>query len=138
LKDYELIEYEETILAPLVSTNANEALALAESVIGKANLDTEPPSPAEIIIFSALHNAASTAKVDTHPALFVWFAKVADTAWAKAGTEKATSLTTVKLLKISAKARKKTLAAEELGERMSIKNIKAGVEMKVPKAGQDM
>ncbi|KAF8545415.1 tRNA synthetases class I (M)-domain-containing protein [Trichophaea hybrida] len=137
LKDNALIEHEESVLTTSVSTNTNEVLALAESVIGKTIWGSEPPSPAEVIIFSTLYSVASSAKSDTHPAVSAWFAKVAGTAWAKAGTEKVTTLI-AKPVKMSRGARKETPAVEEFVERMSIKNIKVGVEMKVPKAGQDI
>ena len=144
LKDQALIEYEETILSTCASKNADRFLALAESVIVKANLTTEPPSPAELIIFSTLYHVASTAKIDPHPALSAWFSKVVRSSWAKAGIEKATVLTTVeprKKILTTAEPRKKIRKApaiEDTSERVLVKKIKAGVEMKIPKAGEEM
>ena len=134
LKDHALIEYEETVLSTCASKNPDGVLALAESVIVKANLTTEPPSPAELIIFSTLYNVASTAKIYAHPALSAWFSRVVKSSWAKAGIEKATVLTTV----VPQKKTRKTPAVEDTSERVLVKKIKAGVEMKLPKAGEEM
>ena len=136
LKNYALIEYEESVLSPAVAKNAEEALVLAEAAIRKAHLGTNPPSPAEIIIFSTLYNIASKAKVDKYPALSAWFAKVVSTNWAKHGIEKVAISTTVKPTKKSKGAPAKEEDATP--GRVYVKKLKEGVQMKIPKPGEDM
>jgi len=134
LKDYALIEYEETVLSPAVSTNALEALALAELVIVKNNLAAEPPSPAEIVLFSTLYDIASTAKIHARPALAAWFSRVVGTPWARAAIEKVAVLTTVEPTKKS----KSAPAAEDTSERVYVKKIKEGTAMRIPDEGEPM
>jgi methionyl-tRNA synthetase len=139
LKDNALLEFEESILASLVAKKSDEALTVAESAIAKAALTTEVPSPAEIAFFATLYDVASTAKVDTHPALSAWFVKVLNTQWAKSGIEKVAALTTVKPTKISKGAKKESATAvEDSTPREMIQKLKPDVQMKIPKEGEDM
>jgi methionyl-tRNA synthetase len=135
LKDYALIEFEESVLSSALEKSAEEALTLAESVIEKAGLGTEPPSPAEIIIFSTIYDIASTAKVDTHPALSAWFTNVVKTSWAKAGIEKVAVSTSIKPIK---KSKGSAAPAEETAPRKMEKKLREGIQMKVPKEGEKM
>ncbi|KAI5797246.1 tRNA synthetases class I (M)-domain-containing protein [Pyronema domesticum] len=139
LKDNALLEFEESILASLVAKKSDEALTIAESTIAKATLTTEVPSPAEIAFFATLYDVASTAKVDTYPALSAWFVKVLNTQWAKSGIEKVAALTTVKPTKISKGAKKESATAvEDSTPREMIQKLKPDVQMKIPKEGEDI
>lgn len=113
------------MLSGAVTSNPDEALKLAESAILTASLATEAPSPAEIVIFSTLYDIASTAKVESYPALSAWFSKVVCSEWAKNGIEKVTASTTVKPVKPSKGAAKAS-------------KVKEGIEMKIPKLGEEM
>lgn len=132
LKDYALIEFEETVLSPQIPRTSEEILRLAESLIVKFSLSTEPPSPAEIVLFSTLYSIAPSAKLDTNLALSAWFTRVTGTAWAKAGVEKATALTTVKPVTISKGAQ----GSKSLPRKPDVKKIKEGIAMKIPKLGE--
>jgi methionyl-tRNA synthetase len=134
LKDYALIEFEETVLSPQIPRTSEEILRLAESLIVKFSLSTEPPSPAEIVLFSTLYSIAPSAKLDTNLALSAWFTRVTGTAWAKAGVEKATALTTVKPVTISKGAQ----GSKSLPRKPDVKKIKEGIAMKIPKLGEAM
>lgn len=148
LKENALIEFEETVLAQLVKTNAEEALKLAEGVVAKSGLDaTQTPTPASIVLFSRLYNVATKAiKLADYPALDKWFKAALDTAWAKAAIEKVASLTTAKssapseggAKKVAKGTKKVVKAVEPEVKREYVTKLKEGIFKKIPEAGKHM
>lgn len=148
LKDYALIEFEE-------SGQNVKAWDVAESIISKANFSqvrkdrsfrwplanhglsqdsTVPPSPAEIILFSTLYDLASTTPPTDDSILSGWFIRIIQSSWAKSGIEQAAVNTADKPVTVS----KGAPGMEEKAERVFVKQIKEGLEMKIPKPGEDM
>ncbi|KAI5852510.1 tRNA synthetases class I (M)-domain-containing protein [Morchella snyderi] len=129
LKDYALIEFEES--------RQQLKLDVAENIISSANFSqdvTTAPSPAEIILFSTLYDlvATATATAAKDSVLSAWFVKVIGSSWAKAGIELAAANTADKPVTIS----KGAPGIEEKAERVFVKLIKEGVQMKVPSPGE--
>ena len=150
LKDFSLIEFEE-------SGQGIKASGVAEGLISESGLSTVsampwfplvrgsglnfllpvkdaslPPSPAEIILLSALYDLASAPVLDGKSQLSAWLIKVTGTGWAKHGTKEAAMLTT------ESPAGGAAPAGRDKVERVVVKNIKEGLEMKTPKPGEDM
>ncbi|RPB09726.1 methionyl-tRNA synthetase [Morchella conica CCBAS932] len=129
LKDYALIEFEES--------RQQLNLDVAESIISSAKFGqdvTAAPSPAEIILFSTLYDLVATATLAKDSVLSAWFVKVIGSSWAKAGIELAAANTADKPMTIS----KGAPGMEEKAERVFVKLIKEGVQMKVPNTGEDI
>ncbi|KAH0614510.1 uncharacterized protein H6S33_000146 [Morchella sextelata] len=127
LKDYALIEFEES--------RQQLNLDVAESIISSAKFGqdgTTAPSPAEIILFSTLYDLVATATLTKDSVLSAWFVKVIGSSWAKAGIELAAANTADKPVTIS----KGAPGIEEKAERVFVKLIKEGVQMKVASPGE--
>jgi methionyl-tRNA synthetase len=76
----------------------------------------------------------ATATLTKDSVLSAWFVKVIGSSWAKAGIELAAANTADKPVTIS----KGAPGIEEKAERVFVKLIKEGVQMKVPSPGEAM
>ncbi|KAL0640524.1 methionine--tRNA ligase mes1 [Maublancomyces gigas] len=127
LKDYALIEFEE-------SKQDVKAWDVAVSKADFCQDTTVPPSPAEIIIFSTLQYLISTTPLIKDSVLSAWFFRTIESSWVKSGIEQAGVHAAIKPVTVSGGV----LSVEEKGERVFEKKIKEGLEMKIPKPGEDI
>ncbi|KAL7276478.1 methionine--tRNA ligase mes1 [Rhizina undulata] len=138
LNDKSLSELEETEIAKAFQFGSLEtAVEVAENVVVNEKFEenaSESPRPSEIILFARFYDVASSATSDSSAPLHAWFSKIIDTQWAMKGVQEATSHTASKPVAISAGAP----GVGEKAERIFVKKIKEGIEMKIPKAGEDI
>lgn len=66
--------------------------------------------------------------------LSAWFVKIIESSWAKSGIEQAAVYTADKPITVSRGAP----GLEEKAETVFVKQIKKGLEMKIPQPGEDM
>jgi len=96
LKDLELAEWEESILAKSSADNESALNATEELLTREKFGSSEIPTPSEVIIFSRLYEHAATAKLDAFPQFKSWYLRLLALPQFITGIEQAAAQTTVK------------------------------------------